>query len=57
MQVPGPTGAQTERNHVQYERPVIWSEQYHNVPSLPSDNSFPGVVTSYQAQYEKLWGK
>jgi hypothetical protein len=40
-----------------YERPVIWSEQYHNVPSLPSDSSFPGVVTSYQAQYEKLWGK
>ena len=40
-----------------YERPVIWSEQYHNVPSLPSDNSFPGVVTSYQSQYEKLWGK
>jgi ABC-type sugar transport system substrate-binding protein len=42
---------------VMYERPVIWSEQYHNVPSLPSDNSFPGVVTSYQAQYETLWGK
>jgi ribose transport system substrate-binding protein len=42
---------------VQYERPVIWSQQYHNVPALPSDNSFPGVVTSYQAQYEKLWGK
>ena len=42
---------------VLYERPVIWSTQYHNVPSLPSDNSFPGVVTSYQAQYEKLWGK
>jgi electron transfer flavoprotein beta subunit len=42
---------------VMYERPVIWSEQYHNVPSLPSDNSFPGVLTSYQAQYEKLWGK
>jgi ribose transport system substrate-binding protein len=42
---------------VQYERPVIWSEGYHNVPALPSDNSFPGVVTSYQAQYEKLWGK
>jgi hypothetical protein len=39
------------------ERPVIWSGQYHNVPALPSDNSFPGVVTSYQAQYEKLWGK
>jgi ABC-type sugar transport system substrate-binding protein len=42
---------------VQYERPVIWSEQSHNVPALPSDNSFPGVVTNYQAQYEKLWGK
>jgi ribose transport system substrate-binding protein len=40
-----------------YERPVIWSEQYHNVPSLPSGDAFPGVVTSYQAQYEKLWGK
>lgn len=40
-----------------YERPVIWSEQYHNVPSLPSDNGFPTIVTSYQAQYEKLWGK
>jgi ABC-type sugar transport system substrate-binding protein len=42
---------------VLYERPVIWSTQYHNVPSLPSDNSFPGVVTTDQAQYEKLWGK
>jgi ABC-type sugar transport system substrate-binding protein len=42
---------------VLYERPVIWSTQYHNVPSLPSDNSFPGVVTSAPAQYEKLWGK
>jgi ABC-type sugar transport system substrate-binding protein len=42
---------------VLYERPVIWSTQYHNVPSLPSDNSFPGVVTTAQAQYEKLWGK
>ena len=40
-----------------YERPVIWSGQYHNVPSLPSDNSFPTVVSSYQAQYDKLWGK
>ena len=42
---------------VLYERPVIWSTQYHNVPSLPSDNSFPGVVATDQAQYEKLWGK
>lgn len=42
---------------VQYERPVVWSEQYHNVPGLPSANGFPAVVTSYQAQYEKLWGK
>ena len=40
-----------------YERPVIWSGQYHNVPSLPSDNGFPTIVASYQAQYEKLWGK
>ncbi len=42
---------------VQYERPVIWSAQYHNVPSLPAGDAFPGVVASYQAQYEKLWGK
>jgi ribose transport system substrate-binding protein len=40
-----------------YERPVIWSEQYHNVPSLAPGDGFPGVVTSDKAQYEKLWGK
>jgi ribose transport system substrate-binding protein len=40
-----------------YERPVIWSDQYHNVPGSSSSGTFPAIVTSYQAQYEKLWGK
>lgn len=40
-----------------YERPVIWSTQYHNVPSLSSGDAFPAIVTNYQAEYEKLWGK
>jgi ribose transport system substrate-binding protein len=40
-----------------YERPVIWSAQYHNVPSLSVGDAFPAIVTSYQAEYEKLWGK
>jgi ribose transport system substrate-binding protein len=42
---------------VQYERPVIWSKDYNNVPTAPSDGSYPPVVSDYQAQYKKLWGK
>ena len=32
-----------------YERPVIWSSQYHNVPSMAGD-AFPAIVTNYQAE-------
>ena len=39
-----------------YERPVIWSTQYHDVPSV-AGSAFPAVVTNYQAEYEKLWGR
>ncbi len=42
---------------VKYERPMIWSSEYKNVPSVAGGNTFPSVVTSYQQQYEKLWGK
>ena len=42
---------------IKYERPIIWSSQYHNVPSLSSGDTFPAIVTSYQAEYKKLWGK
>lgn len=41
----------------QYTRPIIWSKSFNNVPPVPSDNTFPSVVTDYQAQYKKLWGK
>jgi hypothetical protein len=40
-----------------YERPIIWSTQYRNVPASSSSGTFPAIVTDYQAQYEKLWGK
>lgn len=40
-----------------YERPTVWSKSFGNVPSAPSGNAFPSVVTSYQQQYKKLWGK
>lgn len=39
-----------------YERPVIWSTQYHDVPSV-AGSAFPAVVTNYQAEYEKLCGR
>ena len=39
-----------------YERPVIWSTQYHDVP-IVAGSAFPAVVTNYQAEYEKLWGR
>lgn len=42
---------------VRYERPVIWSKDYDNLPSAPSDGSYPPVVTDYQDQYKKLWVK
>jgi ABC-type sugar transport system substrate-binding protein len=32
---------------------VLWGKEYNNVP----DSDTPTVVASYQAQFEKLWGK
>ncbi len=49
--------ASAQSQDVVYERPVIWSDQYHNVPDLGAGSSFPAIVTTYEAQYEKLWGK
>lgn len=41
-----------------YATPVIWSEANGNVPSsIPSDGSYPPVVSDYQNQWKALWGK
>jgi hypothetical protein len=37
--------------------PVIWSAQYHNAISPPSNGTFPAMDPNYQSQFKTLWGK
>ena len=45
---------QSPKEDLKYQSPVIWSKQYHDVPS---GSGFPATVANYQAQFKKLWGK
>jgi DNA-binding LacI/PurR family transcriptional regulator len=50
--------ASAQKESVKNETPVIWSKDYNNLPNAPAGAKFlPPIVTDYQAQFKKLWGK